>query len=440
MAQPLEVFGTDGIRGSVEALEARPVFWERVGWAVGVWLQECASESRMCLVAWDTRASGPRWAAALARGLARQGYTVQALGVAPSAALALTSVAAGAAVGLMVTASHNPWTDNGLKIIGPDGHKLTPQQEARIEFWMHQAPDVYAPVEIAPYPEGLRVYKEALQALAPELDLEGLPAVVDCAHGAAACMAPEVLASRGWHGTVIGQHPDGKNINLNVGSEHPAHVAQAVCQQGAPLGVAFDGDADRLLVCDARGRVLPGEVLLAILAQGLESVDACVTTHYSNRGLEAFFDKSGIGLHRVEVGDRHVARAMASQGLKLGAEPSGHILWAPHAWCADGLASALLLFKVLQASKRSLEDWAQEVELLPRAEGTVCVSLRQPFSAELQAQLKSLEAPLLPYGRLYIRYSGTQPLLRLLVEAPTLEQAQSTLHAAKVCLHTALVP
>ncbi len=427
-----QLFGTDGLRGALEEARLAPSFFQKLGWAIGRFVQETQGPNaqKNCLMAWDTRASGPQLGQALCDGLGVHGFGVLTLGVASTAALAYTTLESRACLGLMITASHNPATDNGLKLISPSGHKLSEAQEAHIEALLALAPEHYAPAPLLSYPEGLHFYEQALKRLVPSLQLEKCPFVLDCAHGAASRFAASIFRHYGWHGMVLGDTPNGVNINQGAGSEHPEALGACVRAQGAPFGLAFDGDADRLLVCGPSGQVLPGEVLLALMARRLPAKSLCVTTHYSNRGLDPYLEKHSLKLMHVDVGDRHVAAAMEAHGAALGAEPSGHIIWAPHSWCADGVAAALLLLDVLEKAKTPLETLAAQVPLLPRAEGVIVTPYRGPLDPELRKELSYLEATLRPEGRLFIRFSGTQDLLRLFVEAKTLSLAQKTLHLA----------
>lgn len=428
----LDYFGTDGIRGDLKSAILQPGFFRKLGWALGAFFKkEGFGATQTCLLGCDTRASGPSLGEALSDGLGAQGYSVQCLGVAPSAAVALTTQLGGFDAGLMITASHNPASDNGLKVFGPQGHKLSPEQELQIEAFLKTAPQgPYPKASLEPYPEGLSLYLTALQKIAPELNLQNLPFVVDCAHGAASALAQKVFGHYGWQGTLLAHTPDGHNINDGVGSEHPQALCEAVRAQRAPFGLAFDGDADRLLVCDPSGQIIAGEALLAILASTLAPQTLCVTTEYSNYGLDAFLQKNGLQRLRVEVGDRHVAHAMQLHGAPLGGEPSGHILWAAHSWCADALASALLLLKVLQKTPTPLAALAAQVPLLPRAEATLEVGSKKPFSPAIQKQLASIHQSLAPLGRLFVRYSGTQAKLRFLAEARSLAAAQEAIDQA----------
>ncbi len=426
-------FGTDGIRG-VAGTELTPELVTALGRAIGIALER----PEELLVARDTRRSGPMLEAALTAGLCAEGVTVTSLGVLPTPALALACRRDGRP-GVMISASHNPYPDNGLKVFAAGGHKLDDEQEAEVEARLAELVDGAvrrparagaaiagarrAPAPRAPYLDHLT------RAVAPDA-LAGLSVVVDCAHGAAYLTAPKALRDLGAQVTAVNDDPDGTNINDRCGSTHPAGVAEAVVRAGADVGVAFDGDADRVIAVDERGRVVDGDHLLAIMALDLAAAgrlrhDTVVTTVMANLGLRRALEPRGIRVLETPVGDRHVLAAMHDGGFVLGGEQSGHLIFAEHAPTGDGPLAAVLLLEVMARRREPLSRLAAVVTKLPQEQRNVAFPdpSRLAAAEAFWAQVAAVEAELDGDGRVLVRPSGTEPVVRVMVEAARAEQA-----------------
>ena len=410
-------FGTDGIRGTYGDACINAEFALRMGAAMGAMLPEGAS----VLLGRDTRASGPELCQALAIGLQTNGVGVLDCGIVPTPAVARAVVAHSAALGIAVTASHNPASDNGIKLFDENGCKLTPEAEMEIE----QAIDAQTiPVELPTQPEvravdgGSHYIQAVLELFEPNL-LKGLKLVLDTANGATCKTSPAVLEALGAEVILLGANPDGLNINLGVGSEHADALAVAVLKHEADYGIAHDGDGDRLVISDSAGTILDGDILLGIL--GLHALEAdrlgartLVATVQSNLGLDFAIRNSGGEIERTDVGDRNVARRMQELGATVGGENSGHIILKDYASTGDGLLAALELLRVLRASDQSLEDWCSRVTLFPQATRNLQLLEKLPLEGltSLQAARAEVERELGEAGRVLIRYSGTEPKLR----------------------------
>jgi phosphoglucosamine mutase len=426
-------FGTDGVRG-VAGTDLTPELVTALGRAIGITLDR----PEELLVARDTRRSGPMLEAALTAGLCAEGVTVTSLGVLPTPALALACRHDGRP-GVMISASHNPYPDNGLKVFTAGGHKLDDAQEAAVEAHLAAlaagatrrpartgaaiAGARRAPAPRAPYLDHLT------RAVAPDA-LAGLSVVVDCAHGAAYLTAPKALRDLGAQVTAVNVDPDGTNINDRCGSTHPAAVAEAVVRTGADVGVAFDGDADRVIAVDERGRVVDGDHLLAIMALDLAAAgrlrhETVVTTVMANLGLRRALEPRGIRVLETPVGDRHVLAAMRDGGFVLGGEQSGHLIFAEHAPTGDGPLAAVLLLDVMARRREPLSHLAAVVTKLPQEQRNVAFPdpSRLAGAEAFWAQVAAVEAELDGDGRVLVRPSGTEPVVRVMVEAARAEQA-----------------
>ncbi len=430
-------FGTDGIRGRAEEGPLAAPFLVRLGRAMG----EQAMEDHQgdgpteVLLARDTRESGPAIVSALAEGLSLAGMSVVDLGVLPTPGLPMAMRVRGASRGVVVSASHNPWRDNGVKTFGPGGHKLTDDQEraleARVEALGGEA-ETEPPAEletgrIAPAPlleDGAVGYVRAMVERFGKLDLGGLSLAADCAHGAASSTAPFVLKELGAQVTVLSCEPDGRNINDGCGSTHLGPIAAATASGGFDLGLAFDGDADRVLMVDASGRTCTGDHMLGFLGtwfheQGSLLGDTVVATVMSNLGLERMLSERGIRLLRTSVGDRYVHAAMREGGFGLGGEASGHLLFgSENDFTGDGLYTGLRVLEGLVATGKTLEDVVSAVPEVPQLLLNVPLESRPPIDRlpGLNERVAAAEAEHGADIRIVLRYSGTEDLARVMVE------------------------
>ena len=420
----MKLFGTDGIRGKAGVAPLEPATVARVGAALVRSLMDGASPHRF-VIGRDTRESGEWIEQELARGLTSGGATVVSAGIVPTPAIAYLARTEGFDAGLVISASHNPYEDNGIKVFGGSGVKLTEALEASVETlvadrsWsVGAAPGVIDRQDLSgPY---LAHLEQILDHAGP---LAGSPIVVDCANGATAAMAPAFLSSLGFDVRPIGVSPDGRNINLDCGSTHLAGLAREVVTSGARMGIAFDGDGDRALFVDAAGTVVDGDAVLLIAALHLKQEgklpgDAVVATVMSNIGLELALRDRGISLIRTSVGDKYVMEEMVKRGYALGGEQSGHIIFADHLFTGDGLATALNVLRIMAQSGRELADLAGQLVTYPQVLVNVRVKQRSDYLQvpAIAAVIQRVDAALAGHGRLLIRYSGTEPLLRIMLE------------------------
>ncbi|MCD9625504.1 phosphoglucosamine mutase [Rhabdothermincola salaria] len=421
-------FGTDGVRGRADELTDELVV------ALGQAAAEVLGADAM-VVGRDTRASGPRLEAALAEGARAAGVEPIGLGVVPTPTVAWESARSGR-TGAVISASHNPWTDNGIKFFAPGGRKLSDELEERLEARLDELVAIAAPlptgmVEPAGDPSVGTAWAEALRATVPADALRGMKVVVDCANGASSALAPGVLRDLGCDLVVLHDSPDGTNINDGCGSTHPGDLQAAVVEHGADVGLAFDGDADRVLAVDERGALVDGDHLIALFALDLQdrgrlAQDHVVVTVMTNLGFRHAMSSAGIEVVETPVGDRHVLEALQRGGWSLGGEQSGHIVFADLATTGDGLLSGLQLLDLLRRSGRPLSELAAQVMTrLPQVLVNVAVDQRRPDIADLVADAVAAEEAVLDgAGRILIRPSGTEPLVRVMVEAPSAEQAE----------------
>jgi phosphoglucosamine mutase len=413
-------FGTDGVRGPYGGDLINPDFAARLAEAAGRW----AGTGRV-LVGRDTRASGEPLLTGLARGFAAAGWELVDIGVLPTPAVARQVRVTGAELGVVITASHNPAADNGIKFFGPGGVKLTDAEELAIEAALPEDPAVEQGSKISDT-TALDAYVDAMAALLPDQALSGWKIVLDSAHGATVMTSPVVLERLGAQVVRVGAKPDGTNINAEVGSEHPEQLADRVKAEGARLGVAHDGDGDRCVVCDETGQVLDGDEILTILAT--DAIERrtlpgglLVVTQQSNLGVDAALGAAGGRVLRTAIGDRYVAEAMRTQGAVLGGESSGHIIDDKVGPTGDGLGAALRLIAVMLRTGQRLSVLRQRLNRFPQRAGTLSVAAKPPLEdcPQLTATMAALENELGSTGRLLVRYSGTEPKLRLLVEGST---------------------
>jgi phosphoglucosamine mutase len=423
------LFGTDGVRG-VANRDLTPELALSLGRAIGARLPAGAR----VLVGRDTRRSGPMLEGALAAGLASAGAGVVLGGVLPTPAIAdLVAMEADLAAGAVISASHNPFPDNGIKLFGPDGFKLPDVEEAAIEAGMADEgprPEAGAVGPIDAWPEGRERYVERLAARFPT-DLSRLRVAVDCAHGATVVSAPEVLARLGARVDVHGAEPDGVNINAGCGSTHLEAVAAVVATGGHDVGLAFDGDGDRVLAVAADGTAVDGDQILAILAlelaeRGELAGGAVVTTTMTNLGFRRAMAARGIAVRWTDVGDRYVLEEMRRGGFVLGGEQSGHLINLRSGPTGDGLATALQLLGALARRGRPLAELAAVVERMPQRLVSIGVARKEGLAeaVEVWEAVRRCEAELGEDGRVVVRASGTEALVRVMVEAPTEEACE----------------
>jgi phosphoglucosamine mutase len=417
-------FGTDGIRGRVGEGHITPDFVLKLGWAAGRVLGK--QPGSKILVGKDTRISGYMFESALQAGLVAAGVNIHLLGPMPTPGIAYLTRTLHAQAGIVISASHNPHHDNGIKFFSGDGLKLPDQVELQIENMLERPMTM---VESGLLGKAYRVgdaagrYIEFCKSTIPwGMSFQGLHLVVDCANGAAYDVAPHVFSELGAKVTAIGVEPDGININAGVGSTHIQTLQQEVRQQGADLGIALDGDGDRVIMVDEDGTVVDGDEILYIIAHsrhrtgGLQG--SVVGTHMSNLGLEHALQRLGIGFERTQVGDRYIMERLQEHGWILGGEPSGHIICLDRTTTGDGIIAALQVLAEMVQHGQSLKELRQAVEKYPQL--LINVRLEQEVdvmaSLRMREAVQSAESELAEHGRVLLRPSGTEPLLRVMVE------------------------
>ncbi|HXN36195.1 MAG TPA: phosphoglucosamine mutase [Opitutaceae bacterium] len=419
-------FGTDGIRGTYGGSIVSEAFFASIGAAAGRWLESRGARQAGVLVAMDTRASGPSLARMLAGGLAGAGARPRMLGIVPTPAVSRAVAQVGAALGAVVTASHNPASDNGVKFFGPGGSKLADADEAQIES--HLAAPAAEPGRAWEFPaeSAAGPYIEAASRILPAGALAGWRIALDTANGAACATSPAVFRALGAELSAIGDRPDGGNINEGVGSEHPGALSELVLRTRSRIGVAHDGDGDRCVLCDERGVILDGDEVLAILAthalsRGTLAGKTLVVTVQSNLGVDAAVGAAGGRVVRTAVGDRYVAERMRAEGANLGGESSGHFICLDACPSGDGLVAALRVAEVMLESGRPLSELRKVLRKFPQRTDALRVREKRPIESlpVLSAAIHGLERELGASGRVLVRYSGTETKLRLLVEGPT---------------------
>lgn len=443
----MKYFGTDGIRDRVKGPLLDPVFVFHLGKAVGQWMQgNPAVASRHVAIGRDTRASAGYLFLALARGLHAEGIRIFDLGVCPTPAVATAVKDLGIEMGVVITASHNPATDNGIKLFGPGGFKLTEAQELEIEALLDSLPDSdeedYSVTPPVRYYEARRHYLESLHGILPDSSLMGYRVVVDSANGATYRTTAELLSRLGAQVIPIGCEPNGDNINAGIGSEHPEIMARLVVENGADLGIAHDGDGDRVILCDAQGNIVDGDAVLAILGTGwarrhvLQGLTV-VATIMSNLGLDKCLEQAGVRLERVGVGDRQVFYAMRAGGFVLGGESSGHFIAMEYLPTGDGLLAALLVIREMLVQQKPLAELAAVFHPFPQLKKNLSVRRKIPLESlpELQSELGALSGKLGSRGRILLRYSGTEPKIRLLAEAEDNALAHATMADLESIVH-----
>jgi phosphoglucosamine mutase len=443
-----KMFGTDGIRAVAgEApLDKRTVF------ATGRALAHSLGRDPRVVMGMDTRESGPWIAATFADGLRAGGATVESAGVITTPAIAFLARKHGFQAGVVISASHNPWQDNGIKIFGGDGYKLADEVEFEIEQEIERVLADGGKQDLrsanngvaADRREGLAVneafraeYVRFLLDAVPDISLDNRCVVIDCANGAASAVAPELFA--GLKGTVEVTHasPNGRNINADCGALHPEVVAAEVKARGASMGFTFDGDADRALFADEHGNVVNGDAVMLACARDLQARgelagDLVVATTMSNMGLEAAFKRSGISMLRAPVGDKYVLEEMRKSGASLGGEQSGHILFPARATTGDGLLTALLVLDMVHRSGKTLGELIADLKNFPQVILNVKVREKKPLDTlpSVVSAISAAEEELKDSGRVVIRYSGTEALARVMIEAE--DEARMRHHAEAI--------
>ena len=427
-------FGTDGVRGEAN-VELTPELAFKLGRFGGYVLSQHEEETPLVFVGRDTRISGEMLEHALIAGLLSVGIRVYKLGVIATPGVAYLVRTEKASAGVMISASHNPALDNGIKFFGGDGFKLDDDRELEIEALLDAAEDTLPRPSaqglgtVMEYPEGLRKYQEFL--VSTGVQLEGIHVVLDTANGAASTSARQIFADLGAQLTVIGENPDGLNINDGVGSTHPEHLQEKVKEVGAAIGLAFDGDSDRLIAVDENGEIVDGDKIMYIIgsylsSKGLLEKNTIVTTVMSNLGLHKALDAKGIQKEITAVGDRYVVEEMRKSGYNLGGEQSGHVVIMDYNTTGDGQLTGVQLTKIMQETGKKLSELAAEVTIYPQK----LVNIRVENSMKDKAMevpaireiIEKMEAEMAGNGRILVRPSGTEPLLRVMAEAPTNEE------------------
>ncbi len=428
-------FGTDGIRGRAGEPPITAEFAAKLGRA----LVEVLGISRpVVAIGRDTRASGPMLEEALARGIVSAGGDVHFLGVLPTPGVAASVLANGLDAGAVISASHNPAHDNGIKFFSGDGFKLPDETESAIERHIEAPAHDRPPGKSTMVDDAVSRYADhALKSLPPQFSLRGLRIAVDCANGAACQTTPQVLRTLGAEVHVFHATPDGNNINEGCGSTVAGEISRLVKETGAQVGLSHDGDADRLLLCDETGDPLDGDELLAmagldLLRRGELSGHTVVATVMSNLGLDEAIEQAGGKVVRTAVGDRYVLEAMRAGGYILGGEQSGHMIFLRHGTTGDGLVSALQILRLMIESGRTLSELRKVLHKYPQAQRAVAVKSKPPLETvpEVQAAITAAEQALGPRGRVLVRYSGTEPKLRVLLEGR--EAALLETHADRI--------
>lgn len=434
---PRKLFGTDGIRGVAGEPPLDPNTAQAVGAALGRWIAE-SHQSPQVVIGMDTRESGPWLAADVAAGLSRHHVTVEFAGVTTTPGIAYLAKNGPFAAGVMISASHNPYQDNGIKLIGHAGYKFPDEQEELLETEIFSLLDqgIYTPPAPLVVNTGLdSTYIDHLAATLPTR-LDGLQIVADCANGSASLLAPELFERLGAHVHCVGCTPDGRNINLNCGSLHLGNLRSVVLDRKADVGVAFDGDADRALFVARSGKIIDGDAVLFLTAKYLHehgqfsstgSPPVVIATVMSNLGLERALAAYGIGLVRTPVGDKYVLEEMLRRDAPLGGEQSGHVIFHRYATTGDGMLTALRVFEVMRQTGRGLDELTEEIQVYPQRLVNVRVKERKRLEdlPGVAAEIRAAEDSFGDAGRVLVRFSGTEPLARVMVEGPQLDRVEA---------------
>lgn len=431
-------FGTDGIRGRANGV-ITPDLALRVGMAAGVAFRRGEDRHRV-VIGKDTRLSGYMIETALVAGFTSVGMDVLLLGPMPTPAVAMLTRSMRADLGVMISASHNPFDDNGIKLFGPDGYKLSDAIELEIE---HLIDSDMAALLAPPMTMGrakriesvhARYIEFAKRTLPRNQSFEGIRVVVDCAHGAAYRVAPETLWELGCEVVTIGDKPDGFNINREVGSTSPEALMAKVREVRADIGIALDGDADRVLIVDEKGHLVDGDQLMAVVAESFKedgrlARNGVVATVMSNLGLERHFQSMGMSLERTPVGDRYVLEHMRAHGFNVGGEQSGHIILSDYSTTGDGLVAALQVLAVVQRLGRPVSEVCHRFDPLPQILKNVRYKTGKPLDSEsVRKAIEAAELKLASHGRLLIRPSGTEPVIRIMGEGDDRDLVESVVN------------
>ncbi len=432
-----KLFGTDGVRGTANIAPMTAEMALRIGAAVGRYFRNDGNNQHRVVIGKDTRLSGYMFENALTAGLTSTGMNVFLLGPVPTPAVGLLTTSMRADLGVMISASHNPAEDNGIKFFGPDGFKLSDDAEMEIERLIETGVEPVQPQNIGRakrIDDGRFRYIERVKSSLPrDLPLSGIKVVIDCANGAAYRAAPEALWELGAEVIPVGVAPNGLNINKDCGSTKPLVASETVVAHGADVGICLDGDADRVMIIDETGQVADGDQIMGLLASrwaesGQLKGGALVATVMSNLGLERFLEGKGLRLERTAVGDRYVVEAMRKGGFNLGGEQSGHIVMTDYATTGDGLMAGLQFLAAMVETGRKASELAQVFETVPQMLKNVRYGIGQtPLETErVKLAIQSAEAALVGNGRLLIRKSGTEPLVRVMAECEDADLLERT--------------
>ena len=433
----LKLFGTDGIRGVANQYPMTPEMALKIGRATAAFFKKDASRSKI-VIGKDTRISGDMLEYALVSGICSMGVDAYRTGIMPTPGVSVLTSLTGAVAGIVISASHNPFYDNGIKIFNSNGYKLADKTEAEIEAFI-LGNKFGAPTK--PVQEIGRTFKInnaenryatfLIDAIKAKDTFKGIKIILDCSNGATYKVAPEVFKELGAEIETLFADPDGKNINENCGSQHPEALMEAVVNRKAHIGLAFDGDGDRLTAVDEKGKSVSGDQILAVCAKhlkqkGLLKNNLVVSTVMSNLGLGLALKDMGITHKMTDVGDRYVMEAMVASGAVLGGEDSGHMIFLDQHTTGDGILAALRLIEVMHAESKPLSELCKIMAVFPQALRNVEVGHKPDLETvpEIQDAIKSVEKNLGKQGRVLVRYSGTQPICRIMVEGPTIEETE----------------
>lgn len=449
---PKELFGTDGIRGVPGEYPLDDATLFRAGQALGDFLRQAPTPAKpRVLIGMDTRESGPRMAKRIAQGLRAASCEPVSAGVVTTPGVAWLVHAEGFAAGTVISASHNPYTDNGVKLISSSGMKFPDEAEARMEAVIlaaQKSNSAVPPVVSDGLPASRKLHDDYLAALRdaifPGAKLKGMKIVLDCANGAASALAPKLFRSLGAEVISIFDKPDGRNINAGCGSLHPEAMQKKVIEAGAALGIAFDGDADRAIFCSATGHIVNGDGVLYAAGRHLKSTgrlkgSTIVGTSMANLGLERALGREGLQLTRVPVGDRYVLEEMLRSGANLGGEQSGHIIFLDDATTGDGMLTAVKIASLVSIAG-PLDSLVSGLKIFPQTIVNVRVRSKPPLESlpEVASALAEAEKALGNSGRVVLRYSGTEPLTRVMVEAERAEDVEKFSRSIAAALRSAI--
>ena len=428
-------FGTDGVRGVANS-ELTPELAFKLGRAGGYVLTKDAKDKPKILIGRDTRISGEMLEGALVAGLLSIGAEVMRLGVISTPGVAYLSRVMNADAGVMISASHNPVQDNGIKFFGPDGFKLTDEQEAEIESYLDAEDTLPRPVgadigSVSDYFEGGQKYISYLKQTVEE-DFLNIHVALDCAHGATSSLATHLFADLEADISTMGSSPDGLNINEGVGSTHPEKLAAFVLERGADVGLAFDGDGDRLIAVDEKGQIVDGDQIMFIIGKYLSlkgrlNKNTIVSTVMSNMGFYKALEENGLASVKTAVGDRYVVEEMRANDYNLGGEQSGHIVFLDFNTTGDGLLTGIQLVNIMKATGKRLSELAGEMKIFPQKLVNVRVTDKHAVTEneKVAEVIASVEAEMSGNGRILVRPSGTEPLVRVMVEAATVQDCEN---------------